>query len=133
MLVQVEDTTLSVPGLPPGVLPIKPEAFSYNPVRGKRASLRQFPVTVAYAITDYKCQGKTYFKGMLCDLQRPKTGSPPSASLYVQISRVPSIQLLSVIRPFDASELHKPLSPELLNELEWQAEMAEKTAALYTE
>jgi hypothetical protein len=31
------------------------------------------------------------------------------------------------------ANLSKPLSPELIKELEWQAEMAEKRAALYTE
>jgi len=35
------------------------------------------------------------------------------------------------MRPFDIDELSTPLPPELLEELRWEKEMAEKTRAAY--
>jgi hypothetical protein len=89
--------------------------------RGKRkATFNQFPITLAYAITDYKCQGETYFNGLLMDPHKPLTGSTEAASLYVQLSRVQSLQQLSIMRNFDPAELHTPLPENLINELEWE-------------
>ena len=51
--------------------------------------------------------------------------------LYVQLSRVPSLDMVFILRPFDAAELRRPLSDELLAELAWEEEMAEKTKRLY--
>ena len=55
----------------------------------------QFTATLAYTITDYKCQGDTYGNSLLSDLQKPLTGSTEAASLYVQLSRVQSLWQLS--------------------------------------
>jgi hypothetical protein len=69
-------------------------------------------------ITDYKCQGEMYCDGLLTDLHTPLTGSTEAVSLYVQLSHVQSLQQLSILRDFDAEELRKPLSEDLLKELE---------------
>jgi hypothetical protein len=101
--------------------------------RGKRkATFNQFPVTLAYAITDYKCQGETYFDGLLTDLHKPLTGSTQAASLYVQLSRVQSLQQLSIMRDFDPAELRTPLSEDLIDELEWEEEMDKMTVEKYS-
>jgi len=94
------------------------------------ATFRQFAATLAYAITDYKCQGATY-DGLLSDLRKPLTGSTEAASLYVQLSRIQSLQQLSIMRRFDPEELRKPLPAELLKELEWEAQMDEDTRLRY--
>jgi len=39
--------------------------------------------------------------------------------------------MVFILRPFDSAELHRPLSDELLVELAWEDEMAEKTKHLY--
>jgi hypothetical protein len=84
-----------------------------------------------YAITDFKCQGRT-FDCVLCDIEKPRVGPAPSTSAYVQLSRARSLQRVSIMRPFNVDELSMPLSPELLEELRWEnLEMAEKTKAVY--
>ena len=103
-----------------------PFTFTFK-VRVKgSATFRQFTATLAYAITDYKCQGDT-----LSDLRKPLTGSTEAASLYVQLSRVQSLRQLFIMRSFDPDELRKPLPVELIKELEWEAQMDEETRNKY--
>jgi uncharacterized protein (DUF2249 family) len=85
---------------------------------------------LAYAV-NYKCQGETYYDGLLTDLKTPLTGSTQAASLYVQLSRVRSLQELSIIRDFDPDELCKPLSDDLIKELEWEEMMDKATKEKY--
>jgi hypothetical protein len=47
-------------GLPVNVVPIWSESFRYSLGHGRSARIKQFPVTLAYAIIDFKCQGQTY-------------------------------------------------------------------------
>ena len=114
-----------------GVIPIRPSTFTFKVGVKGSAKFRQFAVTLAYAITDYKCQGETYVQGLLSDLRKPPTGSTEAASLYVQLSRVQSLQQLSIMRSFDPEELRKPLPEELLRELEWETRMDEETRDKY--
>jgi len=39
--------------------------------------------------------------------------------------------MVFILRPFDPAESRRPLSEELLAELAWEEEMAEKTKRLY--
>ena len=122
---------IQIPGLPRGVVALRPEKFWYNAGHGRRAYLEQFALTLAYARTDYKAQGQTMSRGAVLDIQRPARAPSASASPYVQLSRVPSLDMVFILRPFDAAELRRPLSDELLAELAWEEEMAEKTKRLY--
>jgi uncharacterized protein (DUF2249 family) len=63
---------------------------------------------------------------------KPLTGSTAAASLYVQLSRVQSLQQLSIMRDFDAAELQIPLSQELVGELEWEEQMDKATVEKYS-
>jgi hypothetical protein len=135
MLVKVPGKEFRLGHFPVGVFPLELSTLTFE-VRKRRqlirkATFKQFPVTLAYAITDYKCQGETYFNGLLTDLRKPLTGSIQAASLYVQLSRVQSIQQLSIMRDFDPEELRKPLPDDLIQELEWQEEMNERTKKKY--
>ena len=116
-----------LPGLPPSVVPIKTVSFKYGS-KGKNVTLEQFPVTLA--ITDYKCQGST-FPWVIVDLKRPRRGRSSAMSAYVQLSRAIALERVSIIRPFDDKDLREPLELELVKELEWQNDMAEKTKKLY--
>jgi len=87
--------------------------------RGKSAKLRQFPVTLGYAITNYKCQGLTFQWGIV-DLKKPSDGSSHSTSPYVQLSRARNLNQVSIMRPFKAEELRTPHSVELVRELQRQ-------------
>jgi len=129
MLVTCSNPNVALPGLPLFVVPIEAKAFTYR--SGKRkATLYQFPVTLAYAITDYKCQGLTFDQAFV-DLKRPPTGSAPAASAYVQLSRYRAINQLSIMRPFDPSELTTKLSKELSDELEWEEGLDRATRVKY--
>ena len=108
-----------------------PSRFTFKVGVKGSATFRQFAMTLAYTITDYKCQGDTYVEGLLSDLRKPLTGSTEAASLYVQLSRVQSLQQLSIMRIFDPEELRKPLPEALLKELEWEAQMDEETRNKY--
>jgi hypothetical protein len=120
---------IALPGLPPSVVGIKPELLTYNGLHGKTFTYFQFPVTIAYAIIDYKCQGQT-FTWVIVDLKKPSNHSPAS-SPYVQLSRAKTLARLSILRPFDPAELRSDLSKHLLAELEWQTQKAKETEALY--
>jgi len=85
MLVMCEDLDITLPGLPRSVLAIQPKTFTYRSGKPK-ATFYQFPVTMSYAITDYKCQSLT-FEQVVVDLKHPSTGFAPAASAYVQLSR----------------------------------------------
>ena len=129
MLVTCPDLDITLPGLPRSVLPIQAKTFTYR--SGKRkATFYQFPVTMAYAITDYKCQSLT-FEQVVVDLKHPPTGFAAAASAYVQLSRCRTIDRLSIIRPFDPSELTTNLSRELSNELKWEEKMDLNTCERY--
>jgi hypothetical protein len=92
---------ISIPPLQPSVVPIKTVKFTHNRGHGRSVTLEQFPVTLAYAITDYKCQGKT-FKSVIVDLNTPSgPGSSSPMSAYIQLSQATALNRISIIRPFN--------------------------------
>src|SRR5205809_719625 len=117
---------IALPGLPLSVIGIEPVSLTYKTGRGKAVTYSQFPVTLAYAITDYKCQGQT-FKWVVVDLKKPSGGYSPTSSPYVQLSRAKTLASLSILRLFDPTELQSPLSKDFLAEFEWQARKARET------
>ena len=121
---------VTIPGLPPSVIGIEPVPLTYNDNHDKKFTYIQFPATLAYAITDYKCQGQT-FEWVIVDLKKPTRGSSPTSSPYVQLSRAKTRACLSILRPFDPAELRSPLSKHILMELEWQTQKAKETETLY--
>ena len=132
MLVKLrsEETVVQIEGLPPDVVPIWPESFRYNAGHGRWVRLLQFPATLAYAISDYKCQGQTY-DFLRVDIKKPNTGNASVMSPYVQLSRSRSLHGLSILRPFDPDELRAPIPDELKEELEWEQMMSKRTAEIY--
>lgn len=125
---------IQIPGLPPNVVPIETITFTHGNIKGGRGvKLQQFPVTLAYAMTDFKCQGRT-FHGVIVDIKKP-TGrgahSSPATSAYVQLSRSKTRSQVSIIRPFNEKDLREKLPQELQDELDWQEAMAERTTRIY--
>ena len=102
---------VNLPGLPPSVVGIEPIQDMVYTERNKTVKFTQSPISLAYAITDYKCQGQT-FNWVIVDLKEP-SGRCPSASPYVQLSRARTGYRLSILRPFSPDELLCPLSEEL--------------------
>ena len=73
-----------IEGLPHNIFPLEWERFVYHGGKGRSVALRQFPVVLAYAITDYKSQGQTY-DAVVADLRKPQGFASP-ASFYVPLS-----------------------------------------------
>ena len=130
-LLHAVDVNVSIPGLPGSVVAIEPVEFRYNGRDNKYVKFLQFPFTLAYAMTDYKCQGQT-FEWVVVDLKKPPIGFSTVCSPYVQLSRAKALNQLSIMRPFNADELRTPLSMPLQKELQWQEEMAAITQNRYT-
>jgi hypothetical protein len=126
-----DQKSVQIPGLPVNVVPIWPESFRYNAGHGRWARLKQFPATLAYAITDFKCQGQTY-EWLRVDIKKPHTGAASVMSPYVQLSRAQSLQRLSILRPFNSEDLRTPIPNELAIELEWEQRMSELTMQIYS-
>ncbi|KAH7303745.1 hypothetical protein B0I35DRAFT_446248 [Stachybotrys elegans] len=113
MLLQSKDTR-GLPTLPPGTVLIRPLSQTLDPSNRNsrflpgKCTRRGLPVVPAFALTDYKAQGKT-FPEVLLELRgnRVINGEPTKCdftSLYVQLSRCTSlkgIKLLSPIRQQD--------------------------------
>lgn len=117
-----------LPGLPPSVVGIEPTQMTYTK-GNKTVTFIQFPASLAYAITDYRCQSQT-FNWVIVDLKKP-SGPCPSASPYVQLSRARTRDRLSILRPFSPDELLSPLPEALKLELTWQEQKAKETEMLY--
>ena len=90
------DVNVSIPGLPLSVVAIEPAEFRHKERDGKYVKLFQFSFTLAYAITDYKCQGLT-FEWVIVDLKKPTTGFSTVCSPYVQLSRAKALNQLSIM------------------------------------
>ena len=61
---------VAFPGLAPSVISIESDVFTYYGGNGKKMTYTQFAATLAYAITDYKCQPKT-FEWVVVDIKKP--------------------------------------------------------------
>jgi hypothetical protein len=67
MLVKVSGKTFRIGEFPTDVFPLAMLSLTF--CHGKcKATFNQFPVTLAYAITDYKWEGEAYYDGLLTDL-----------------------------------------------------------------
>ena len=119
------------PAYPVGVVPLEPVEFTFDD-HGRKVKLRQFPVTLGYTLTDYKCQGSTFPGNVIVDLYKP-SGACPAASPYVQLSRATALDKVFILRPFDKAELEAPISTALRDELDWEAKMAAETKVLYSD
>ena len=101
--------------LPPGYMPLFPTSFAIEvPVPEPLASLigkdirmrrRQVPCCAAFAITDYKSQGRT-FSNIILDLESPnpkggvRGGHHTYTAVYVALSRCRSRSGLSFLHAF---------------------------------
>ena len=80
-----------------------------NPITSSTVTItrKQLPITPAFAMTDYKAQGKTMEKAII-DIESCSS----LQSLYVMLSRVKSLQGLLILRPFKKCRLKKSKKKE---------------------
>jgi len=81
-----------------------PEALASPTGKGISIRRRQFPCCVAFAITDYRWQGRT-FSNVILDLEPPnpsgmRGGHHTYTAIYVVLSRCRSSLSLSFLRAF---------------------------------
>ncbi len=107
-----------------GVIPVEPTRMTMKinirregnkPVQ-RTVQRRQFPITCAYAFTDYRSQGQT-IPTVVVDIKSPPGPQKLSLfNLYVALSRSSGRQTIRLLRDFDDSELLQRHDTELLNE-----------------
>lgn len=123
LLVRMDRTRASrLPGLEPGVIPVEPLAVTMS-IHVQRAGQtiartvrrRQFPITPAYAFTDYRAQGQTIPR-VLVDIATPPRGTMSLPNLYVALSRSAGRDTIRILRDFDDRWFLQGHDPELLRE-----------------
>lgn len=124
MLIESEATAeTAVPGLPKGMMLVKPEAVRVpSELRGGRWRAGKpgfarvthrtgLPCTPSFAVTDQKSQGKQ-FSDVLVNLKggrgRNALGKPTFMSLYVQLSRAETWDGLYLSRPPERADFIEP-------------------------
>jgi len=126
VLVKMDHTrAAALPGLEDGVIPITPASKSFQisysmqnssgqlQKQQKTVTRRQFPITGAYALTDYRSQGQT-LKTVIVDLAKPPSGGELSLfNIYVALSRSSGRDSIRLLRDFDPAIFSKPLNSYL--------------------
>ncbi|THG93156.1 hypothetical protein EW026_g8002 [Hermanssonia centrifuga] len=124
VLVKMSRTRAStLPGLDEGVVPVEPVTstmkIKLNTRSGKTIQRtvhrRQFPITPAYAFTDYRSQGQT-LPYVIVDIASPPTGTLNLFNLYVALSRSAGRHSIRLLRDFDEELFRQSHDPELLIE-----------------
>lgn len=87
---------------------------------------KQLPIVPAYAMTDFKAQGKT-FRYAILDLE----SCINLQSVYVMLSRVKSLEGLLILRPFKRSRILSRQSQDLREEFKRQSYMDARTSLRY--
>lgn len=110
-------------GLQDNVIPIEPAITTYRikieQDKGrtvqKTVRRRQFPMTAAYAFTDYRSQGQT-LPYVIIDIASPPTGSLSLFNLYVALSRSSGRSSIRLLRDFDDKLFMASHDPALVDE-----------------
>jgi ATP-dependent exoDNAse (exonuclease V) alpha subunit len=110
-------------GLQENVIPIEPAITTYRikiqQDKGhtiqKTVRRRQFPMTAAYAFTDYRSQGQT-LPYVIIDIGSPPTGTLSLFNLYVALSRSSGRGSIRLLRDFDDKLFMASHDPALVDE-----------------
>jgi len=91
----------------------------------------QFPITGAYAFTDYRAQGQT-IPFVIIDIGKVPTGGTLNLfNLYVALSRSKGRDTIRLLRNFDDGMFLKAHTPVLTEEDKRLAELNKKTKEWY--
>ena len=125
-------TTLK--GLDETVIPIEPASIKMqirvsskgDSIATRTVTRRQFPVTAAYAFTDYRAQGQTIHY-LIIDIAKPPYGRLNIFNVYVALSRGIGRDNIRLLRGFDEDAFRKGQVPELFIEDDRLEELNRKT------
>jgi PIF1-like helicase len=124
ILVKLTRTRASrLEGLGEAVIPVEPMVnkiqIKVKTAEGKTitrtVSRRQYPMTAAYAFTDYRSQGQT-IPYLIVDIANPPSGRLSLFNLYVALSRGVGRSNVCILRDFDEEVFRKGHLPELAME-----------------
>ncbi|KAI5981114.1 hypothetical protein EDD15DRAFT_2184672 [Pisolithus albus] len=130
--------TCRLTDLDESVVPIEPTTKTFrikmrhngkNVVRTVRR--RQFPMTPAYAFTDYRAQGQT-LPCVVVDIATPPSGGLNLFNLYVALSRSAGRSTIPLLRDFDDDIFQKSHCNDLLVEDDRLEEENNKTCKWWT-
>ncbi|CAG8663122.1 15070_t:CDS:2 [Cetraspora pellucida] len=88
---------------------------------------KQLPITLAFVITEFKCQKATLEK-VIIDLD----GGNKRAGIYVMLLQVQRIKDLMIFQPFNLLKLNAPVDSDLKKKLECLEECSKITDQLIT-
>jgi len=124
ILVKMERTRATkLEGLDKGIIPIEPASHNIrisvrtkgNKYVTRSVTRRQFPMTAAYAFTDYRSQGQT-IPVVMVDVAKPPMGKLDLFNLYVALSRSSGRSTIRLLRDFEDEIFQTSHCPELLAE-----------------
>lgn len=138
VLVKMSRTRASkLKDLASGVIPVEPtkctmqievERADGSPMK-RTVTRRQFPITPAYAFTDYRSQGQT-IPSVLVDISSPPGPAKLSLfNLYVALSRSSGRSTIRLLRDFEDSLFYQEHDEDLLTEDARLDELDRKTKA----
>ena len=93
-------------------------------------SRTQIPLTPAFAMSDYRVQGRG-LNTFIVDLQRPPTGSLKLENIYVMLSRASNWEDISILRRFDESIFQAKADETLMEYDKYLQSQNEATKAQY--
>ena len=131
ILVRLERTRVSkLAGLEDNMIPIEPmtismEAEKHTGHGWSKISIRrtQYPLTAAYAFTDFRSQGQTINQAII-DIAPPPRGTLSLFNLYVALSRSPGRNDICLLRDFKDEMFLKTHDNDLLKEDERLEDMS---------
>ena len=124
ILVELQRTwATQLTGLEECIIPVEPRTQTFRvkceqsngQQMTKTVKRHQFPMTAAYAFTDYRSQGQT-IPYVLVDIATPLTGGLNLFNLYVALSRSSGQSTIRLLRDFDEKLFQMSHKPELITE-----------------
>ena len=97
---------IQIPGLPRAVVLLAPVKFWYNAGHGKRRPFGTICRNAFIRTTNFKVPTQMMLLGAALDIQSPARGTTPSASPYVQLLRVPSLDMVFILRHCGITRAH---------------------------
>ena len=141
-------------GLEERVIPVEPASYTYRinclgsegNVITRTVRRRQFPMTPAYAFTDYRSQGQT-LAAVIVDIATPPTGKQLFCDrpgwqtvgglslfkLYVALSRSSGQSTIRILRDFDENIFKTPQNSDLVVENKRLKLLNERTLKEWTD